>query len=305
MQVTELFTSELEKELVRNPHGNLEDFLPEPHNSLPQIQENLVYICASGRRVLKQMEQYAFSGIDGYMLLRTRDGNGIIEVSGDSCTLSKDDLLLWDCEDFIQMKSLTPEWHVDIMFFNGAAVTTYYEEICKITFPVFHIPTMTLTECHFSEAMAMGSVITVHHAFMEHKLLTNLLSELIAGISMTQDTQRDKAVPAYIDELKRLFNNNCAVDYSMDELAARFHVNRYRMTREFSRFVGMTPLKYLNNVRIEQARALLESTNLSIGAVGAAVGIPNSTHFINQFKAKLEVTPQIYRDGYRAFREVR
>ena len=305
MQVTELFTSELEKELIRNPHGNLDDFLPEPHSSLPQIQENLLYICASGRRILKLMEQYAFSNLDGYMLLRTREGSGIIEVTGDSCTLKKDDFLFWDCEDFIQMKSLTPEWHIDIMFFNGASVTTYYEEICKMSFPVFHIPQETFTECHFSEAMAMGSVITVHHAFMEHRLLTNLLTDLIADICMTHDTQKGKAVPAYIDELRRLFTNNCEVDYSMDELAARFHVNRYRMTREFSRFVGMTPLKYLNNIRIEQARALLESTNLAIGAVGAAVGIPNSTHFINQFKTKLGVTPQAYRDGYRAFREVR
>ena len=37
----------------------------------------------------------------------------------------------------------------------------------------------------------------------------------------------------------------------MDELAMRFNVNRYRMTREFSQFVGMTPVKFLNNTRIE------------------------------------------------------
>ena len=53
-----------------------------------------------------------------------------------------------------------------------------------------------------------------------------------------------------------------------------------------------------------KARALIESTDLSIGAVGAAVGIPNTTHFINLFKEKLGVTPQVYREGYRSFRQI-
>ena len=87
MQVTELFTAQLEDAIRKNPHGNLADFLPDIHNSIPEIQENLFYICASGRRTLHQMEQYSFSDVDGYMLLYTRSGHGLVEVSGDSRNL--------------------------------------------------------------------------------------------------------------------------------------------------------------------------------------------------------------------------
>lgn len=55
MQVTELFTSQLEDAIKKNPHGNLSDFLPDIHDSLPEIQENLLYVCAAGRRTLHQM----------------------------------------------------------------------------------------------------------------------------------------------------------------------------------------------------------------------------------------------------------
>ena len=55
MQVTELFTSQLEEAIKKNPHGNLADFLPDIHDSIPEIQENLFYICASGRHTLHQM----------------------------------------------------------------------------------------------------------------------------------------------------------------------------------------------------------------------------------------------------------
>lgn len=236
------------------------------------------------------------------MFLFTHSGQGIIEVAGDSRNLQRGDLLFWDCQDFIQLRALTADWNIDMLFFNGAAVTTYYEEICKITFPLFQIPESSLPECRFTEIMALGSVITPHHAFLANKLLTNLLSDLITSLHISDDNA--KAVPVYIDELKKLFISHCESDYSMDELAVRFNVNRYRMTREFAHFVGMTPLKFLNNVRIEKARALIESTDLSIGAVGTAVGIPNSTHFINLFKDKLGMTPQVYREGYRSFREI-
>ena len=56
MQVTELFPSQLEEAIKKNPHGNIADFLPDIHDSLPEIQENLFYICAGGRRTLHQME---------------------------------------------------------------------------------------------------------------------------------------------------------------------------------------------------------------------------------------------------------
>ena len=136
MQVTELFPSQLEEAIKKNPHGNIADFLPDIHDSLPEIQENLFYICAGGRRTLYQMEQYSFSDIEGYLLLYTHEGRGIMEVSGDSRNLEEGDMLLWDCADFIQLRALSEKWKVDILFFNGNAVITYYEEICKISFPV-------------------------------------------------------------------------------------------------------------------------------------------------------------------------
>lgn len=49
---------------------------------------------------------------------------------------------------------------------------------------------------------------------------------------------------------------------------------------------------------------LLESTNLRIHEVGSAVGIDNTTHFINLFKSLTGLTPQAYRDGYLSFRQI-
>ena len=39
MQVTELFTAQLEDAIRKNPHGNLADFLPDIHNSIPKYRK--------------------------------------------------------------------------------------------------------------------------------------------------------------------------------------------------------------------------------------------------------------------------
>lgn len=303
MQITELFVSELEKNICKYPHGELDGFLPDAHASLPELQENLLYICASGRRSLARNCEYSFSNVRGYLLLYSIKGQGMIEVTGDSCNLAAGNLLLWDCEDFIRLKSTTTEWEVDMLYIDGAALDTFYEELCKVDFPVFPVPEGAFAHCLILELMSLGTEITPHHAILAHKLLTSLLSDLLLGIYISRSAKR--ATPAYILEICQLFNTSCQTDYSMEELAQRYHVNRYRLTREFSQFVGMPPVKYLNNVRIEHARTLLETTNMPIGAVGAAVGIHNSTHFINMYKLKTGMTPLIYRAKYRAFKQIR
>lgn len=302
MQTTELFVSDLEKNISKNPHGSLTDFLPSAHASLPDIQENLMYICASGRQKLAGGSQYSISDIDCYMLLYTVDGQGIIDVSGDTCSLSGGDLLLWDCQDAINIRAVTKNWDVEMLYINGVAITAFYEEICKIDFPKFDVPDGTLPHCLIQELLSLGTDITPHHAFLAHKLLTDLFSDLIMSMYLVRNDE--SAIPSYINEICRLFENSCQTDYSMDELALRYRVNRYRLTRDFSQYVGITPVKFLNNVRIEHAKVLLETTNMPVGAIGSYVGIHNATHFINMYKEKTGMTPLVYRERYRAYKEI-
>lgn len=64
------------------------------------------------------------------------------------------------------------------------------------------------------------------------------------------------------------------------------------------------PVKYLNNVRLNHACALLETTNMRVHEIAAAVGIDSVTHFISLFRAKTGKTPAAYRQGYLALLDV-
>lgn len=302
MQITEFFTSQLKNALAEASQGELTDFLPEFHTSLPDLQEDLLYLCATGRRSLKHPDYFSFQNVDGFLFLYTESGQGNVNTDGETLTLSSGSLLLWDCRDYLQLKALRSPWTVNMLFFSGKAAQIYYEEICKIRFPVFPLPADSSILGSIRQLMALGPQTSPHHAFLANKHLTDMLSDIL--LTMHMEMVDEKPVPPYLREIRRLFDARYQESYSLEELASRYHISRYRLCREFSSHYGITPLKYLNDVRLTHARELLETTNLKIHAIGSAVGIDNATHFINLFKAKMGITPMAYRDGYLSFREI-
>ena len=52
------------------------------------------------------------------------------------------------------------------------------------------------------------------------------------------------------------------------------------------------------NLKLEQAATLLATTRLSIAAIAQSCGFFDSSHFIDKFKRKHQLTPKDYRKQY-------
>lgn len=69
-------------------------------------------------------------------------------------------------------------------------------------------------------------------------------------------------------------------------------------SREFSRHVGMTPSRYLANLKIEYAAEMLLTTNHKLLEVCRASGFENESYFFRLFRKSKGVTPLEYRRAY-------
>ena len=67
------------------------------------------------------------------------------------------------------------------------------------------------------------------------------------------------------------------------------------LTKIFNRYKGDTPLKYLTDIRIHEARQLLTDTSLPIREVGERVGYPDQFHFSKTFRKLTGLNPTAYR----------
>lgn len=86
----------------------------------------------------------------------------------------------------------------------------------------------------------------------------------------------------------------------MDALAREFGLSPRTLARRFRDATGASPLEYLQRLRIEAAKELLGSTNLTIAEVAYRVGYLDQGHFARLFARALTIGPRDYRRTVRA-----
>lgn len=94
--------------------------------------------------------------------------------------------------------------------------------------------------------------------------------------------------------------DNCQKEVQFKEVSNRFGMSIRTFNRRFKNATGKTPLQYLQELRVDMAKDLLQTSNLSIGEIADKVGYQDIGHFSGLFKKQLSVTPSSYRSTVRA-----
>ena len=93
----------------------------------------------------------------------------------------------------------------------------------------------------------------------------------------------------------KLVEENMRRQWVIGDLATVVNLSSGRLAHLFKSEVGVSPQRYLNNIRMEKAKELLENGVLSGKEIAAEVGIPNASRFCRSFKARYGLTPKEYR----------
>ena len=72
--------------------------------------------------------------------------------------------------------------------------------------------------------------------------------------------------------------------------------------RRFERATGMSPLEYVQTLRLEEAKQMLEATNEPIEAIANEVGYEDAGFFARLFRRSVNLTPGQYRKRFGAVR---
>jgi transcriptional regulator GlxA family with amidase domain len=82
---------------------------------------------------------------------------------------------------------------------------------------------------------------------------------------------------------------------NLHDLAHQFNINVRSFNRRFRAAADKTPMQYLQEVRINQAQALLKKSNLSVSEIAFATGYQDVSYFSGLFRRINSVTPGEYR----------
>jgi transcriptional regulator GlxA family with amidase domain len=98
-----------------------------------------------------------------------------------------------------------------------------------------------------------------------------------------------------IEKAQAWLHKNYASDLCLHELARRLGMSPRNFTRRFKDATGQTPLGYLQRLRVDIARRLLERSRKRIQEVSSAVGYEDALFFRELFKRRTGLSPAHYR----------
>ncbi|MGB0514150.1 MAG: GlxA family transcriptional regulator [Wenzhouxiangellaceae bacterium] len=100
-------------------------------------------------------------------------------------------------------------------------------------------------------------------------------------------------------DLVEWITNHLDKNMTIERLAERVSLTPRHFTRVFRERFGVTPGRYVEHLRLDRARALLDQGNARIEQVAAAVGYASDVAFRRAFERQFEMTPTQYRHRFR------
>jgi AraC family transcriptional regulator of arabinose operon len=108
---------------------------------------------------------------------------------------------------------------------------------------------------------------------------------------LSEQARMHPKVRAAMDFLSR----NLAAKVTLDDAASACGLSVSRLSHLFREQVGTTPQQFLERLRLDRARQLLELTGRSVASVAAEVGFDSPFYFSSRFKKHTGFSPRDYR----------
>jgi transcriptional regulator GlxA family with amidase domain len=87
-------------------------------------------------------------------------------------------------------------------------------------------------------------------------------------------------------------------DLSVEALAARANLSPRHFSRRFTAVFGCTPARYIEDLRMSEARRMLGQDRVSVQRVAAAVGFTSADVFRRAFERRFGLSPADYRERF-------
>ena len=121
-----------------------------------------------------------------------------------------------------------------------------------------------------------------------------LLSTQCVG-GKTKVSQQEQIAAERMKQMLRFVEEHYAEELTVERIAASVALSESACLRSFRQMLGITPIQYVKQFRVEKAAELLRSTRLKTGEIGMECGFADGSYFIKTFREIKHCTPKEYR----------
>lgn len=127
-------------------------------------------------------------------------------------------------------------------------------------------------------------------------------AEIVSLLEMEEADMREAKAPKecslFIDEVTAIIGSNIGdFDFDANRLADMMNTSLVTLNRKIKRATGCNTTIYIRRLKLEKAKYLLESSDLTIMEIQEACGFDMQSYFSRTFKELFGMSPLKYRTG--------
>lgn len=258
---------------------------------LEHVEEPAIQLDAVGwqRRNSKEYYWDNRNRPDCFLFQYTLDGSGTIETKEGTFTVRKGEAFFLrmpgnESYYFDEEKDQAP-WEFVYIMFSGKGVSSYYQYIMNhagkiISIPSHHPAIKQLMDLYFQAKNGL-----LQNVFMAEGGAFQFLCALCDASSAKERHS------SLTDRAKAYMEQNFDKPITLAGAAEHLGVSPSHFTREFVKYTGEQPIRYLTKIRLEHAIKLLHSTDMRLEEISAFCGFSDCNYFSKVFKKYMKESP--------------
>lgn len=255
-----------------------------------------LFLCDFGME-LRQNEPYDFNNqkrgaYSGFLLQYTLEGCGIYEFSHSTFHLPPGHAFFVKFPD--SSRYYLPEngnWKFFYLHFDGELGDHFYNRIINNFGNVFSIDNNSQTVHSFLEEYQTFQSGRKYERYESGVFLYQFLSTLLRDLEIPTIKNRNTMV----EDATTWIRQNYRSQKTLLQMCQQLEVSLPHLTRQFHIQKGITPMKYLTQLRLEQGISFLLNTTLNIDEIAKECGFANGNYFAKVFRKSMGVSPSEYR----------
>lgn len=235
------------------------------------------------------------SDLVSFLCFIVLSGEGELSYEAQTHQLHSGDCVFIDCRKAYSHSTSNDLWSLQWCHFYAPFLPAVYEKYKERGgHPVFHPENLASFTSLLTDLYDLASSSDYIRDMRINEKLGSLLTLLMEqswhpeSVTVSRKRMELAAVKEYLDE-------HYTEKITLDDLADKFFINKFYLSKIFKEYFGITINGYLMELRITRAKHFLRFTDKTIDEIGNVIGMDNANYFSRAFRKIEGVSPSEYR----------
>lgn len=240
-----------------------------------------------------------------YELFIVLTGVAYIQIGSEKFELSKHDCLLIPphVRHFGYRESPDNTNYYWMHFYSSGLVQSSYESQLdkgerEVILPqVFHIANFDRVTILVHQMLDAANE-TLAVPFTANYFVSSIVIELCNQYLSTIQGKESELHSTRFELIKNYIRIHSHDELTVNSVAEHFDITSTYLTQLFKKYESTTTVRFINRVKVQQAKELLLTTEMSIKQIALELGFQNEKYFFRVFKSEMQVTPSQFRNSF-------